>query len=346
MKVEKYRAPTMREAVAQVKADLGADAMVVSTREVRRGFLGTEVEVTAVLESPKTAGGSYKAAYGKQTAPSSNENLEQLVAPIQSEIRSLRSLLRSSKDQRTPKRAARRTESASEQTAANRPSTPVWRGSPKLDHQCISPKLVSPSRRRVVAMVGSAGVGKTTTIAKLATQRALVEHNSVAIVSIDNYRVGGEEQIRAFSDLIGVPLFFVSPHELSDKIRDLARYDYIFIDTAGRSPRDSEGIAELREALVDIDDLEIHLCVSMATSPASITHNFSSFRSLRLNRLLFTKVDEAVEYSELVQAPTRLGLPIAYITTGQRVPEDIEDAQSDRILALSRSSLAPQGMAA
>ncbi len=342
MKVEKYRAPTMREAVAQVKADLGADAMVVSTREVRRGFLGREVEVTAVLESTRVGGGSYKAAYGKQGAPSTSEDLEQLVAPIQSEIRSLRSLLRASSEPR----ATRQPTPAEKPPTAKQASTSTWRAAATLEHLSISPKLVSPSHGRVVAMVGSAGVGKTTTIAKLATQRALVERHSVAIVSIDNYRVGGEEQIRAFSDLIGVPLHVVPPNELSQKIRGLAEYDFIFIDTAGRSPRDSAGIAELREALAQIDDLEIHLCVSMATSPASVTHNFSSFRSLRLNRLLFTKVDEAVEYGELVQAPTRLGLPIAYITTGQRVPEDIENAQADRLLALSKSRLEAQGTAA
>jgi flagellar biosynthesis protein FlhF len=108
----------------------------------------------------------------------------------------------------------------------------------------------------------------------------------------------------------------------------------IFIDTSGRSPRDAQAIAELEGALAVVDDVEIHLTVPAASSIAHIEKTIERYRGLEPSRVLFTKLDEADDLAALALAPARTGLPVTWLTTGQRVPEDLEDASPSRLAEL------------
>jgi len=183
--------------------------------------------------------------------------------------------------------------------------------------------------------VGPTGVGKTTTIAKLAAHAALLAEKPVAIVTLDSYRIGGAEQIRTYADLIGVPLVLCSdPSQLASTLQELRSKQCVFIDTPGHGPKEHAAFAQLQQAFARSESIEVHLAVSAGSTAESIDAQFARYQPLGVDRLLFTKIDEAADFSELVIAPSRLQCPMTYLTNGQRVPEDLEIATTERLLWL------------
>lgn len=359
MKICKFQGATMREAIAQVRRELGADAMVVATRQVRRGLLGGGVEVTAAIDvdepavSPATTEAAAAAVLPRGISISDGD-VERIMAPLRSELRSIRSMLRPiatavPDDELRGELSALRQAIAGIRRAASAADGTDPEAPPQgnLEDVAAGVALAAQSDKRVVALVGPTGSGKTTTVAKLAARAALVEHRSVAILTLDTYRIGGEEQIRAYADLMGVPLHLVpDPQRLGATVSSLARFDRIYVDTAGRSPRDVEALAQLERALSGVADLELHLVVA-ATAQASLVDNWMRrYRSVGIDRLLFTKIDEAADLGELVRAPARLSRPISYIANGQRVPEDLEVASDDRLLDLATRGFSSDEVAA
>jgi flagellar biosynthesis protein FlhF len=366
MRIRKFEGADMREALALVKREFGPDAMVVATRQIRRGLMGTGVEVTAAVEddgaaSPPAAAygptpafvaagaGAADAPRAHAGAPGavlSDGDVERIMAPLRSELRSLRSLVRGLGED--PSGHELRAELAAlRQALHGLGARPAAAPLPPLAEVARGARLAAPSERRVIALVGQTGVGKTTTIAKLAARAALVEHRQVAIISLDTFRVGGEEQMRTFADLIGVPLSLCTTREqLLTALAARRRCDRVYIDTAGRSPRDAGAQHELEELLGGVDGLELHLCLPAAASAGAIDRAFARHERLGVDRLLFTKLDEADDLAQLVRAPARLARPIAHVTTGQRVPEDLEDATIERLLALASGGLGGAELAA
>ena len=335
MRIQKFQAPSMKEALAAIKRELGPEAMVVATSTNKKG-----IEVTAAVEDgadlPAAAYGPK--GNGKPAAIAmSDEDIERIMAPLRSEIRSLRSLVRSIAQDRGEGQLK------NELVAVRQAIAHMGRATgelPPLSQVAAKATLSARSQKRVIALVGPTGVGKTTTIAKLAARAALVEHKQVVILTLDNYRVGGEEQMRTFADLIGVPMVAVSnPEEILPAIAAHKDAQRIFIDTAGRSPRDSQPIAELARAFSPVRELEVHLAVPAATSPAVLDGIFRRYQEIGLDHLLFTKLDEADDLSELVRAPARFSTTVCHLATGQRVPEDLEDASDERLLAFAQGGL-------
>ncbi len=371
MRIRKFEAPDMREALALVKRELGPDAMVIATRQLKKGLIGGCVEVTAAVDEAESASGQPgpgPSSYGPSgRAPAqqpsaqamsqslSESDVERIMAPLRSELRSLRTMLRAMSepaargdDVRAELAALRQSingmtaASASAGAAAARPN--AAHDAPLADVAARA-SIAAPSERRVVVVVGPTGVGKTTTIAKLAARSALVAHEKVAILTLDSYRVGGEEQMRTYADLIGVPLTLVpSPNQLGSAIAQVKRADRIFVDTAGRSPRDAAALTELAEAILGLSDAEVHLAMPAGMSGTSMDACFRRFSPLGLDRLLFTKLDEADDLEQLVRAPARLGRPVSHITTGQRVPEDFEDASTSRLVDLATRGMSQGGI--
>jgi flagellar biosynthesis GTPase FlhF len=289
MKLRKFVAARTTDALAQIKAELGPDAVIVSVRELPRAAGGPRVEVTAALDPDDRPPASRPVLAGS-AAP----DLDQL----RSELLAMREFFHGD-------RPARRS-------------------------------IAAPSEGRIVALVGPTGAGKTTTIAKIAARAALLRSESVAIVTLDTYRVGGEQQIRIFADLIGAPLYTVrDPKRLSDQIERLGTHDRIFVDTAGRSPSAENEIAAMMNALGAAGEIEIHLALPADSRPSAIDRWADRIGRGGIDRLLFTKVDEAECLEEVVLAPERLDCPVSYVTTGQRVPEDIVQATDGRLRAIA-----------
>jgi flagellar biosynthesis protein FlhF len=356
MKIMKFEGSNMREAVAKVKAELGDQAVIVSTRQIRRGLLGTACEISAAIDDDSdddrqgpTRGFSAYAAQNGTTPPagaaslSSELEIEKALSPLRGELKSLRALVRAaSADSRATTEirnevaALRKLIEGKLSPAPSAPAAGQARAATQAPHLA---SLTAPSTARAIMLVGPTGVGKTTTIAKLAARAALIEGKRVSLITLDNYRVGGIDQIRTFADLIGVPLRVCeTPGDLTRLIDD--EDDLTLIDTAGRSPRDVGAIKELATAVAHIPQIETHLVVAAASTATVIEDLANRYCSLNPTRLLFTKLDEVDEAPELARAPARLSLPITWVTTGQSVPEDIEEPTSARVQELATAGLA------
>jgi len=339
----------MREAVAKVKAELGDQAVIVSTRQIRRGLLGTACEISAAIDDdddddrsgPTRGFAAYQQQERAQTnssAPPLNQELEleRALGPLRGELKSLRTLVKAAAADSRSTVELRNEVAALRRLIENLNPTPAAPAQSKSI--TINQQLTAASTARAIMLVGPTGVGKTTTIAKLAARAALIEGKRVSLITLDNYRVGGVDQIRTFAELIGVPLRICeSPGELTRMISD--EDELTLIDTAGRSPRDVGAIRELANAIGNVPKIETHLVVAAASSAQLIEDLANRYRGLNPSRLLFTKVDEVDEAPELSRAPARLSLPITWVTTGQSVPEDIEEPTTARVLELAQTGM-------
>lgn len=192
----------------------------------------------------------------------------------------------------------------------------------------------------VVALIGPTGVGKTTTIAKLAANLQLREGKRVGLITIDTYRIAAVDQLRRYADIIGSPLSVVAtPEDMPGAIAAMAEMDYVLIDTAGRSPSDSLKLSELRRFIEASKPDEVHLVLSTTSSARCVEMAVESFSKVRVDKLLFTKVDEAATVGLVLNIARKVGKSLSYVTTGQDVPDDIEVVNGRKIARLILSGL-------
>jgi len=185
---------------------------------------------------------------------------------------------------------------------------------------------------RIIALVGPTGVGKTTTTAKLAAMYALNRGNKVALITMDIFRVGAVEQLKTYSRIMGIPLEVAStPKELEKAVEKHSACDLIFIDTAGRSHKDKEKLDEMKNFLDNKIPIEVYLCLSATTKDRELEEILNRFRIFQVSKVVFTKIDESESFGNMVNLLMKDNLQIAYFTTGQRVPEDIEVATSAKL---------------
>lgn len=184
------------------------------------------------------------------------------------------------------------------------------------------------------AFIGPTGVGKTTTIAKLAARLTFREGKRVALVTVDTFRIAALEQLRIYAQLMKLPVEVVfSPEELGAALRRHQEADAVLIDTAGRSQRDEAQMGELKE-FFGKGEIDCHLVLSAATSQEDLSQVLERFGQIPLKSLLFTKLDEANRFGVILNQSLSSGIPLSYFTTGQRVPEDIEVATPERVADL------------
>ena len=188
---------------------------------------------------------------------------------------------------------------------------------------------------RIIALVGPTGVGKTTTTAKLAAMYALNRGNKVALVTMDIFRVGAVEQLKTYSRIMGIPLEVAStPKELEKAVEKHSACDLIFIDTAGRSHKDKEKLEEMRNFLENKIPIEVYLCLSATTKDRELEEILNRFSIFQVSKVVFTKIDESESLGNMINLLMKDNLQVAYFTTGQRVPEDIEVATSAKLADL------------
>jgi flagellar biosynthesis protein FlhF len=203
------------------------------------------------------------------------------------------------------------------------------------DLPLAGPIDLTPGRPRIVAFVGPTGVGKTTTIAKLAVQYALDKKKKVAMVTIDTYRIAAVEQLKIYAKIIDLPFRPVSsPEELNQVLAEFADQDLVLIDTAGRSQRDQSQIKEIRNFLKQSFPVEISLVMSITHKEDTLSAINHQFGFLPIDNIIFTKLDESYTYGSIINQLFKMKKPLSYLTTGQKVPEDIEIATKERIISL------------
>ncbi|MFO0792249.1 MAG: flagellar biosynthesis protein FlhF [Pirellulales bacterium] len=188
---------------------------------------------------------------------------------------------------------------------------------------------------RVIALVGPTGVGKTTTIAKLAANYRLREKRRVGLITVDTYRVAAVEQLRTYADIIDLPMEVVAtPREMREAVARMSHLDLVLMDTAGRSPRDEVKIQELKSMLAEAEPDEVHLVLSSTAGAKSLVSTAEKFAEVGTTAVVLTKLDEAHSLGHLVSLVRECALPMSYLTDGQNVPDDIQVAERGRMAEL------------
>lgn len=349
----------MQEAVALVKREMGPDAMILQTRYLRRGWLwgllGRRlVEVTAAVDKTLPA-------VQKPHSPAMPSVAAPELAVIKQDIQELKnlllqntqavsapvpvaddgsSLLQMLRHSGVADNVARAVAGELEAKAALLGDSPevcrrllqVWI---KRHIRADGGIVVPATGTKIVAFIGPTGVGKTTTIAKLAADFTLRHKLPVALFTADTYRIAAVAQLKTYADIIGLPLEIV--YNGDDLRQALARhYDksLIFLDTAGRSPHNAAQLTQLRQLLNAVPEAEAYLVLSATTAPAEMVNIYERFAVCQPQKVIITKMDEAAVLGALVNLAYKYPLAVAYITTGQNVPDDIEEADADRLASL------------
>ncbi len=196
-------------------------------------------------------------------------------------------------------------------------------------------RMTSAAEPTIIALVGPTGVGKTTTIAKLAANFCLRDNRKVGLITIDTYRIAAVEQLKTYAQIIEVPVeVALSPSQLADAVARMNDRDVILIDTAGRSQRDSLKIKELGGFFDRVRPHEVHLVLSSTCSESVLHDTIDRFQELDIDRVIFTKLDEAIGFGVIVNCLRKANAQLSYLTTGQDVPDDIEAPVQGRLASL------------
>jgi flagellar biosynthesis protein FlhF len=187
-----------------------------------------------------------------------------------------------------------------------------------------------------LALVGPTGVGKTTTLAKLASLAVLKKNLRVGLVNLDAYKIAAFDQLQTYAKILNVPFRSASNlEELRAAVGDFRSLDLVLIDTTGRSPRDETSLKEMAELVRSLEiPVQVHLCVASPTRDLELYDIANRFSVFKPTGLTVTKLDESSLFGAVFNVANRAKLPLTYFTTGQRVPEDLEDASRERVAAL------------
>lgn len=353
MRIKRFEAKDMPTAMALVKEEMGDDAVILATRTLKNTAGGAaglrpRVEVVAARDydietvidqaepapaetakAPETNLYDYRAVRRPAAPTVQAPPKEETATPAsrRSEARELR--LRFANLLRGP--GSGRREKQQKAPADAKKSGPLPEEVIRWRDQVISRlRLAVPAAGDApltLALVGATGVGKTTTAAKLAAWYRLREGRSVALVSMDCYRIGATDQLRTYARIMRLPCEVALRKE--DLRRSLDRHrdkDIIIIDTAGKSPYDETHVPELREWFADCPEISPQLVISATAKKEDLARTIDAYAELPAGGLILSKLDETRAYATLCRQAVASKMPITYISTGQRVPEDFRPA--------------------
>lgn len=375
MKVKRYIAKDVQEAMIKVKSELGRDAIILHTRKIKKPGLGglfkkPLFEVVAAVDSKnrennKSIISPKQSSVRNRTFTSSMDSMPNTeireMNTINSEISSIKSLLNNvlekmdgESEAKVPSILQKYEEIFEDKNVIRSVSDKILSIvsrqisiSDKNDQSIknaikiiLKDYLGSPfvidndsKKQNIIFFVGPTGVGKTTTIAKLAAKQTIMHNKSVALITADTYRIAAVDQLRTYSEILNVPITVIyEQNELKDAMEKYSDKDFIFIDTAGRNHKNSELLAELKTLISNVDSPTVFLLLSLTTGYKDMKSIIESYQFLDYYNLLFTKSDEASSLGNILNAKFLSSMPLSYITTGQSVPDDIEVIDIDKIV--------------
>jgi len=369
MQIKKFEALTMQEALETIKKDLGPDAIILKTRKNRRGlglFSKESVEVTveisdrfpnkkrdlktservdlSQLQAPQPryidiqdsqreinlAGTMAMLERSTLTRPEFQELFEQLVINGVDKRLSFGLIKKAAFELGTelPMSLDRLIDQVAQEIMVTTQIVSPW-------VEVESQKYNQKSLPAALAMIGPTGVGKTTTIAKIASHASLRRKLKVGLVNLDNYKISSFNQLGTYARILNLPFrSVVSVNDLKVVLKDFQGMDLILVDTTGRSPRDPDSLREMQETLQAIPGVRNNLVVSATTRDSELSDAMTRFSIFQPQGVIVSKLDEAMLYGCIYNISQKSKLPLVYFTTGQNVPDDIEEASAERVVAL------------
>lgn len=341
MKIKKYIVDDMKEALVRAKYELGEDAVIISQQEVKQGmwfefWKKPKLEVTLAIEDKKKEEDKQDKVVIKKeevTKVRTEEEKELENKEIIEEILKLNPIFRDMREFRR--------EQILGYMKLNLKTNNLFSVDEVSDFvrsiykkNCFDEKL---DDIQVTILVGPTGVGKTTTIAKIAAKEHLIEKKSVGLITMDTYRIGAVEQLKTYANILGLPFeVAMKPEELKEKIENLRHCDLILIDTLGTSQKNDSKIEDIEKYLSFIEEeVNILLAVSMSTNKEIMTSILDNYRRLNYTGIVLTKFDEIVNYENFWNMLELNKYPVQYFCYGQDVPEDISDATLENLISYS-----------
>jgi flagellar biosynthesis protein FlhF len=339
--VKTFRGRDPKSALDAVKASLGEEAIILNTREVGGLWGRREIEITAVRSGDEPG--------AKKQRPMDVESevaaLRRIVEDLRAEIRGGKAEPKSMRPRTDPLADAagrlqqRLLEHGVEPGLAGEIAGEAARSSAGHGEKDMLAALVAAIRarlatarppwegneRRVLALVGPTGVGKTTTIAKIAAHALLDSRLKVSLVTVDTYRIGASEHIQRYGEIMNVPTYVARDEaSLREAIFRSGDAHLVLVDTAGRS--DPAALSAQAQLLRKVEGIECHLVLSAASGGREMRAAAKRFAGYRAQRMIFSKLDESDGRGSILSAAAEAKLPVACFTDGQRVPEDIHPA--------------------
>ena len=367
MKMKKYIAPSINEAMKQVRAELGEDAVIIHSKAVvKKRFFGLvrqkNFEVLAGIDEMEHQGTAfsepinYRTIIPVRTETEKNDH----VSDLKEEIAGLKELLQSMKQESVQSSLPEEmkpfvdylkrqdlndeliADICNELAAYAQTSSKIQ----KQEMSDIAKKILKVKlqslpigglsfKKKYVCVLGPTGVGKTTTIAKMAARSVLEAKKKIGFITTDTYRIAAIDQLKTYANLLQAPVEIVyNFQDYLEAIKKLAHYDLVFIDTAGRNYKETKFVNELKRLISFDDEVESYLVLSLTAKEKDIESIIEQFHEFPIEKFIFTKMDETNSIGPMYNLMMKYNKGLAYYTTGQEVPEDIEEASVEKLLEL------------
>lgn len=381
MKIKQFEANTEKEAMLQVKEEFGKDALIVSVKNIKpkgifKFFKTPCVQVTAALEEKEASITKEMEINKKKMDDGEQGNIyhSKSIENIEDKINELERYIKNTdkdnhlvikKEQISEKNIplinliySQLIKNEVNEKVANKImyglNESLSKGNIKINNlvSIIYKRIIhelgeietvdfSGTGPKIITFIGPTGVGKTTTIAKLASHFALNKDKSIGLITADTYRIAAVEQLRTFAKILNIPVEVVYNNEdIKESIKRFEDKDLIIIDTAGRSHKDNEKLVDMEELLGNIPGNEVYLVLSITTKYRDLISIAESYMNITDFKVIFTKLDESICVGNILNFRYKLGVKLSYVTFGQNVPDDIIEVNPHNI---AKSLLGGQG---
>ncbi|MCP1144062.1 flagellar biosynthesis protein FlhF [Lysinibacillus endophyticus] len=376
MKMKKYVAPSISEAMKQIRTELGDDAVIINSKVVvTKKFFGLikhkNFEVLAGVDSVESVNlpshlpdMQHRNVSNSEMDTVSEKEMQntdlKLTTELKSEIADLKSILQSIQKQTThsdipeeilPMIDFLKRQELNEEliTAISDELFVYYKKAENInidEIKSITKDVLKKYltqlpigglsfEKKYINVLGPTGVGKTTTIAKIAARSVLEKKKKIGFITTDTYRIAAIEQLKTYANLLHAPVEIVyNANDYKTAIEKMENLDLVFIDTAGRNYKEAKYVNDLKKIINFDDDVESYLVLSLTSKEQDMEAIIQQFHEFPIGKFIFTKIDETNSIGTMYNLMIKYNKGLAYYTNGQEVPEDIEEANIDKLIEL------------